>query len=139
MVREGVNPEVVQEEGVESKVEEVVHLPGVLVDTRKGGSLMLKGAIVPFVGETPTGEENTRRVKFPPRSSRNFFNYYLKTKYFKDKQLSVDHFPVNPSAKHQFRSDHQTGPVPHPGSRTRNFYSHGSRPRSVYSRQSVNI
>ena len=117
-------------------VDEGVLLPGVLVGTRRGGPRQRR-VKTPFVGETPTGEENTRRVKFPPRSSRNFFNYYLKTKYFKDKQLSVDHFPVNLSAKHQLRSEHQPGSVPHLRSRTSNFYSHSSRPRSVYSRQSV--
>ena len=135
MVRVGEKPEVVQEEGVESTVDEVVHLPGVLVGTRRGG-LRQKRVMIPFVGETPTGEENTRRVKFPPRSSKNFFNCYLRSKYFKDNQLSVDHFQVNLSAKHHLHSEHKLSPA-NLRSRTNSFCSHSSRPRSVHSRQSV--
>ena len=134
MVREGENPEVVQGEGVESTVDEVVHLPGVLVGTRRRKGLRLKGVIIPFVGETPTGGEST---KFLPRFSKDFFKQFLKTNHFTIKRLSVDHFPVNLSAKHQLRSEHQPGSVPHLRSRTSNFYSHSSRPRRVHSRQSV--
>ena len=135
MVEEGVNPKVAQEEGVESMVDEVVLLPGVLVDTGRRSS-RLRRMNIPFVGETPTGEENTRRVKFPPRSSKNFFICYLRSKYFKDNQLSVDHFQVNLSAKHHLHSEHKLSPA-NLRSRTNNLCSHSSRSRSVHSRQSV--
>ena len=49
MVEEGVNPKVAQEEGVESMVDEVVLLPGVLVGTRRGGPRQRR-AKTPFVG-----------------------------------------------------------------------------------------
>ena len=133
MVEEQVDPKVAQEEGVESKVGEVVLLPGVLVSTRRGGSSQRR-ARIPFVGETPTGEGNTRRVKFPPRSSKNFFKCYLKSKYFKDNHPSVDHFQVNLSAK--LHSEHKLSPA-NLRSRTNNLCSHSSRSRSVHSRQSV--
>ena len=45
--------EVVQGEEVESTEVEVVHIPGVTVDTRREG-LRLKEVKIPFIGETPT-------------------------------------------------------------------------------------
>ena len=93
-----------------------MHLPGVLVGTRKRRGLRLKGAIVPFVGETPTGGE---RTKFLPRSYKDFFKPFLKIQ-----QLSVDHRPVNLYS------------VPQPCPRTKDSYSDGSKPREICSRRS---
>merc|ERR1712002_448857 len=91
MVMEQGIPEVVQGEGVESTVVEVMLLPGVLAGTRREG-LRLKGVTIPFVGETPTGGENTKLL---PRSSKDFFKPFLKTHHYTIRQLSVDNLPVN--------------------------------------------
>ena len=99
--------EVVQGEEVESTEVEVVHIPGVTVDTRREG-LRLKEVKIPFVGKTPTGGEST---KFLPRSSRDFFKQFLKTQ------------------SHLYS-------VPQPWSGTRSTYSYGSRPRKIYCRRS---
>ena len=83
--------EVVQGEVVESTVVEVEVPAGVLAGTRREG-LRLKGVIIPFVGETPTGGE---RTKFLPRSSKDFSKSFLNTHFNTIKPLSVDYMPVN--------------------------------------------
>ena len=118
-MREQEKLEVVQGEGVESTVVEVVLLPGVLVGTRREGLRL--GVTIPFVGETPTGGENT---KFLPRSSKDSFKPFLKTHHHTIKQLSVDHLPVNLYS------------VSQSWSRTKSSYSDGSKPRKIYSRVS---
>ena len=112
--------EVVQGEVVESTVVEVEVPAGVLAGTRREG-LRLKGVIIPFVGETPTGGE---RTKFLPRSSKDFFKPFLKTHSNTIKQLSVDYLPVNLYS------------VSQPWSRTKDSYSDGSKPRTICSRRS---
>ena len=67
--------EVVQAEVAESTVVEVEVPAGVLAGTRREG-LRLKGVIIPFVGETPTGGE---RTEFLPRFSKDFSKPYLNT------------------------------------------------------------
>ena len=102
--------EVVQGEEVESTEVEVVHIPGVTVDTRREG-LRLKEVKIPFVGETPTGGEST---KFLPRFSKDFFKQFLKTQHFTIRRLSVDHLPVNLRSEHQPSSEHQPCSEPQP-------------------------
>ena len=126
MVTEQEKLEVVQGEGVESMVVEVVLLPGVLVGTRKEG-LRMKGVTIPFVGETPTGGE---RTKFLPRSSKDY-----------SKPHPVPH---NHSYSWYQRStivgwrcqEYKPHPVPQGWSRTKDTHSDSSQPRTVQSRSS---
>ena len=94
-----------------------------LAGSREGG-LRLKGMITPFVGETPTGGERTR---FLPRSSKNFSKPFLKNHFNTIKPLSVDFMPVN---LHR---------VLRGWSRTKDYYSESSQPRTIQSRSSYKV
>ena len=129
MVMEQEDLKVVQGEEVKSTEVEVVHIPGVTVDTRREG-LRLKEVKIPFVGKTPTGGEST---KFLPRFSKDFFKLNPVNLHSVNlsqvnlnpvKPLSVDSIQVNPY------------PVPQGWTGAKDTISDSSQPRTVRNRSS---